>query len=245
MASYFFRDYRRFYATGEAGITSKPRLNLRYEAIFAENKDLFEGARVLDIASHDGRMSLAALACGAKSVVGIEARPELVDRAVANFEHYGQDPDRFRFIAGDVHEVLNSEDLEVDVVLCLGFLYHTLRYNELMHGIHRTGANHLVLDTQAHGMLDPDPVVRLHSELSQRIGTAKADDYTVGASVLTGRPNLAAIKKILACYGYEIERFSDWPRLLADNPEVKGCRDYAIGRRVTLRCRKAGDDSTE
>ena len=244
VASYFFRDYRRFYSTGEACITSKRRLNLRYEAIFEENKDLFEGARVLDIACHDGRMSFAALACGAKSVVGIEARPELVDRAAATFEHFGQDPDRFRFIAGDVHDVLNSEDLEVDVVLCLGFLYHTLRYNELMHGIHRTGANHLVLDTQAHGMLDPDPVVRLHSELSQRIGTAKADDYTVGAAVLTGRPNLAAIKKILACYDYEIERFSDWPRLLADNPEVKGCRDYAIGRRVTLRCRKAGDDST-
>ena len=42
--------------------------------------------------------------------------------------------------------------LEVDVVLCLGFLYHTLRYNELWHGIRQTGAQHLVLDTQAHGM---------------------------------------------------------------------------------------------
>ena len=131
---------------------------------------------------------MAALACGARSVVGIEARPEMVDRAVANLEHYGQPPDRFRFIAGDVHEVLNSEDLEVDVVLCLGFLYHTLRFNELLHEIRRTGAHHLVLDTQAHGMFDPDPLVRLHSELSERIGTAKADAYTVGASVLTGRP---------------------------------------------------------
>ena len=243
MASYFFRDYRRFYSTSEAGIKSKPRLNLRYEAIFGENKDLFEGARVLDIASHDGRWSMAALACGAKSVVGIEARPELVDHAVANLEHYGQDPCRFRFIVGDVHEVLSSEDLEVDVVLCLGFLYHTLRFNELLHGIRRTGAHHLVLDTQAQRMLDPDPFVRVHSERSQRIGTAKADEYSVGASVLTGRPNLAAIRLMLGCYGYEVERFSDWPRLLADNPEVKGCPDYAVGRRITLRCRKADDDS--
>ena len=244
VASYFFRDYRRFYSTGEAGITSKRRLNLRYEAIFGENKDLFEGARVLDIACHDGRMSMAALACGAKSVVGIEARPDLVDRAAANLEHYGQDPDRFRFIAGDVHEVLNSEDFEVDVVLCLGFLYHSLRYNELLHGINRTGAQHLILDTQAQRMFEPDPLVRLHSELFERIGTAKADDYTAGASVLTGRPNLEAIKLMLGCYGYEVERFSDWPRLLADNPEVKSCGDYAVGRRITLRCRQAEDDST-
>jgi hypothetical protein len=93
-------------------------------------------------------------------------------------------------------------------------------------------------------MFEPDPLVRLHSELSQRIGTAKADNFTVGASVLTGRPNLAAMKQMLGCYGYEVERFSDWPRLLADNPEVKGrCRDYAVGRRVTLRCRKADDTS--
>src|SRR4051794_35722395 len=179
VASYFFRDYPRFYSTGDAGIQSRPRLNVRYEAIFGENKDLFQGARVLDIASHDGRWSMAALANGAKSVVGIEAQPDLVDHAVATMKHYGQDPDRFRFIAGDVHEVLNSEDLEVDVVLCLGFLYHTLRYNELLHGIRRTGAHHLVIDTQAKRMLDPDPSVTLLTEPIHRTGTAKADAYSV------------------------------------------------------------------
>lgn len=241
MASYFFDDYPRFYSTGEAGISSKPRLNLRYETICAENRDLFEGARVLDIASHDGRWSMAALATGAKSVVGIEARSELVDHASASLEHYGQDPDRYRFIAGDVHEVLNTEDFDVDTVMCLGFLYHTLRFNELLLGIRRTGARYLILDTQAHGMFAPDPLVRLHSELTHRKGTAKQDSYTVGGAVLTGRPNLAAITMMLAAYGYEIERFSDWPRVLADNPEVKGCRDYAIGRRITLRCRRTDE----
>ncbi len=168
---------------------------------------------------------------------------QLVDLAVANLEHYGQDPDRFRFIVDDVHEVLSSEDLEVDVVLCLGFLYHTLRFNELLHGIRRTGAHHLVIDTQAPRMLDPDPLVRLYREPSHRQSAAAADDYSVGASVLTGRPNLAAIRLMLACYGYEVERLSDWPRLLADNPEMKGCAQYADGRRITLRCRNAEDDS--
>ncbi len=242
-ASYFFRQHHRFYDTAEAGATSRRRLNLRYEAIIGENKDLFEGARVLDIASHDGRFSMAALAAGAKSVVGIEARSNLVDQAVANLTHYGQDPDRFRFIVGDVHEVLNSEDLEVDVVMCLGFLYHTLRFNELLHGIRRTGAAHLVLDTQARPMLHPEPFVRLHTEGVQYQGHANPDAYSVGDRVLVGRPNLAAIKLMLGCYGYEVERLSDWPRLLADNPEVKGCGDYAVGRRMTLRCRKTDDQA--
>jgi hypothetical protein len=61
--------------------------------------------------------------------------------------------------------------------------------------------------------------------------------------VLTGRPNLAAVELMLGSYGYEGERLSDWPRLLADNPgAVIGCRDYA-DRRITLRCRRADDDS--
>lgn len=124
---------------------------------------------------------------------------------------------RFRFIAGDVHEVLNSEDLEVDVVLCLGFLYHTLRFTELLHGIRRTGAQHLVLDTIARPMLLPEPLIRLHSERIDYQGNAKPDAYSVGDHVLTGRPNLAAIRLMLGCYGYEVERLSDWPRLLADN----------------------------
>ena len=33
-------------------------MNERYEALFASNRDVFDGARVLDLASHDGRYSL-------------------------------------------------------------------------------------------------------------------------------------------------------------------------------------------
>ena len=35
------------------------RMNERYEALFASDRDMFEGARVLDLASHDGRYSFA------------------------------------------------------------------------------------------------------------------------------------------------------------------------------------------
>src|SRR4249919_1385884 len=79
-ASMFFDDYPRFAETSRTA-ASMDRLNLRYEAIFAENRDILDGARVLDIASHDGRWSLAALATGARSVVGVEARPGLVANA--------------------------------------------------------------------------------------------------------------------------------------------------------------------
>ena len=56
----FFDQYPRFYDTSET-FAYPSRLNLRHEAIFAENTDIFEGRRVLDIASHGGRWSFAAL----------------------------------------------------------------------------------------------------------------------------------------------------------------------------------------
>jgi hypothetical protein len=57
-----------------------------------------------------------------------------------------------------------------------------------------------------------------------------------GPSVLVGLPNLAAIRVMLAAYGYRVERLSDWAGLLHDNPGTKDCDDYANGRRITVRC---------
>jgi hypothetical protein len=212
------------------------RLNLRYEAIFAQNRDIFTGARVLDLASHDGRWSLAALAAGARSVIGIEARPELVKAATDNLSEYGYRADRVRFITGDVHEVLTTQDYTADVVLCLGFLYHTLRYNELLHGIRRTNARYLIIDTYCPYMMGPVPNVNVITEHDDGQGSAALDTYTHGPSVLVGRPNLAAIQTMLEAYGYRVERFSDWAGLLRDNPTTQDCGDYASNRRITVRC---------
>jgi hypothetical protein len=235
MASWFFEQFPRFYLTSSTAPTTA-RLNLRYEAIFGENRDIFDGASVLDLASHDGRWSLAALATGARSVTGIEARPELVKAATENLREYGYGADRVRFVAGDVHEVLATQDLTADVVLCLGFLYHTLRYNELLYGIRRTNARYLIIDTFSPYMMGPVPNVNVITEHADEEGKAAGDPYTHGPFVLVGRPNLEAIRAMLAAYGYRAERLSDWAGLLRDNPITDNCGDYANGKRITVRC---------
>jgi Methyltransferase domain len=234
-ASWFFEQFPRFYLTSSTA-ASTTRLNLRYEAICGENRDIFAGASVLDLGSHDGRWSLAALATGARSAIGIEARPELVQAATENLGAYGYRADRVRFLTGDVHEVLSSRDINVDVVLCLGFLYHTLRYNELLDGIRRSGARYLIIDTFSPQMMRPMPNVNVLSEDGDEEGKAAADIYTHGRPVLVGRPNLAAIRTMLGAYGYRVERLSDWAGLLRDNPRTENCDDYAGGRRITVRC---------
>ena len=234
-ATWFFEQFPRFYLTSSTHPTTA-RLNLRYEAIFGENRDVFEGASVLDLGSHDGRWSFAALVTGARSVTGIEARPELVKAATENLGEYGYGADQVRFISGDVHEVLNTEAFEADVVLCLGFLYHTLRYNELLNGIRRTNARYLIIDTFSPHMMGPVSNVNVITEDADEEGKAAADAYTHDLSVLVGRPNLAAIQTMLGAYGYRVERLSDWAGLLRDNPKTDNCDDYANSRRITARC---------
>jgi hypothetical protein len=230
----FFDEHPRFYETSETA-AHRGRLNLRYEAIFAENRDIFAGARVLDIASHDGRWSLAALKTGAAQVVGIEARDELVRAASENLERYAGDG-RHRFVAGDVFEVLARERIEADVVLCLGYLYHTLRYNELMRRVREIGPRYLVIDTTVlPGRRGP--VVRLLREPTGKQKNAVADAYSFGETNLVGWPSLPALELIVGAYGFVVERYSDWGSLLRDNPELRDVvDDYAEARRVTARC---------
>ena len=55
------------------------RMNRRHARIVAPFKEDLIGAQVLDLAAHDGRWSYA-LAEHAERVVGVEARPDLIDR---------------------------------------------------------------------------------------------------------------------------------------------------------------------
>lgn len=238
VTSGFFDRYPRFYETSET-FAYPSRLNLRHEAIFGENRDVFAGARVLDIASHDGRWSFAALEAGAASVVGIEGRPELVEAANATFAHYDVSPERYRFIADDVFHALADGDWEFDVVMCLGFLYHTLRYNELMARIRRCGPTHLIIDTEV--ATDDRPLAHLRVENVVPQRNAVADELTYEDSVLSGRPSVRGLETIVGAYGFDFESFSDWPGLTRDNPEnADQFKNYLRGRRVTVRCKARG-----
>lgn len=232
-ASTFFDRFPRFYETSNTS-PQPGRLNLRHEAIFAENADVFDGARVLDIASHDGRWSLAALMSGAASVVGIEPREELVASARESLSQYAPSGASYDFVTGDVFEVLARESFEVDVVLCLGFLYHTLRFNELLHGIRNLEPRYLLIDTSV--IRAGKPFVRLGRDRVDRQGNAVFDEYSHGGHTLVGWPSVPALRLMLQAYGFQIERFSDWGALLRDNPEAEGVADYATGERVTVRC---------
>ena len=223
-------------AGGVSELIPKPeRMNERYEAMFTSNRDIFDGARVLDLASHDGRYSFAALKTGAAHVTGVEVRESLVHQSQETFAFYGQDPETYRFVCGDVFEVLAREKFDVDVVLCLGYLYHTYRHTELMYRLHGLAPKHLIVDT----MVVPGSrrILRVFPERSsEAIRSAAQDAYPVGR-VLVAWPSMPALQLLLAAYGFEIESRYNWKARLAGRPPTLGLTSYAKGTRVTLRCR--------
>lgn len=124
------------------------RLNWRCEMLLTRNQELIKNQRVLDLASHDGRFSYACLRLGARSVRGVEGRPHLVANARENFKKLGFEEDRFHFESGDIFEWLpRFEPDSFDVILCFGFLYHTIRQVEFFQHMERLRPKFLILDS--------------------------------------------------------------------------------------------------
>lgn len=232
----FFDDYDRFRTTSTTA-TSLTRLNLRHQAMIEANRDILQGARVLDLASHDGRWSFAALQAGAAHVTGVEARRRLVRNSRATFAHYGVPRRSRRFLRGDLFEVLRKRRFDVDVVMCLGFMYHTIRYPELLRGIRDARPEHLIIDTKV--VRGHRPVIELRPNATVAESNAARDAVSHGETALAGWPSVAALEMMLDVYDFEVEERFDWRSLIRGQPDgtIRSVRDYHRGNRVTLRCR--------
>ena len=84
---------------------------------------------------------------GAKQVVGIEIRQELIDKGkeyLAGTEY----AEKMDFVKSDVFEYLASvQPGEFDTILCLGFLYHTVRQVDFFREINRIRPQTVIIDT--------------------------------------------------------------------------------------------------
>jgi len=80
----FFDRFPRLRTTSTTDVRGE-RLEYRYRALIERNGELIRGKRVLDLGSHDGRWMLAALDAGARHVVGIEGRQQLIGQGPFDF----------------------------------------------------------------------------------------------------------------------------------------------------------------
>jgi hypothetical protein len=223
----FFDDNPRFLTTSKTGSTAL-RLNARYLPIIESNRAILEGKRVLDIASHDGRWSFAALKAGASHVTGIEARDYLVRNAGESFRLFDVPADRYSFLCGDVFEILAQQRIAVDTVLLLGFFYHTERHTEIARLIDRTGARHVILDTNILPAADNPmniPLVKLFKEKTNHEANAFGEEEMA----VVGHPSREAVSLIFSQHGFTATEF-DWTPYRG-SPNLK---DYNEDRRTTF-----------
>jgi len=242
----FFNKFNRFYITSETS-PFPHRLNGRYDAIIEKNKELLIGAKILDIASHDGRWTFAAIQAGAAYVKGIEPRGELIKNAIETFNFYGVSPSQYNIERGDIFDLPITESF--DVVFCLGFFYHTIRHAELIDIIERTGAKFVIIDTEVTPVteessvtISSDPRIVFNNPygiqlLRDRVNDQQMachDSLTRDGFTIVGRPSRAAIKYLSNHFGFSYSKF-DWHSYFVANPERKNFMpDYYTGWRETF-----------
>lgn len=233
----FFDRYDRFLETSQTGTRvpsgkRSPRLHNRYKAIIEENRALFDGASVLDLASHDGRWSMAALDAGARCVYGIEGRPRLMVKASETFRIYNVPRESYDFQCSDIFDGLEAFRIrrlgEYDIIMCLGLLYHTAQNYRLFDAMHRLRPRHIILDTTVVNVTKT--FIRFREECigsdGRAIDTVKGKEGTA----IVGIPSRGLIECFARYFDFNLREI-DWLKLGIDN--FVGCEDYHAGDRRT------------
>ena len=226
----FCELYPRFLATTET-VPSPSRLDSRWRAIIGWNKHHLSGRRVMDLGCHDGRWSFAALKIGACHVTAVDGRAHLVEKASENFRFYEVPTSAYRLLIGDAIETLcRTEPGTIDVLMCLGFFYHTMEHMRLLLEARRIGVECMIVDTA----ISPaaEPIVALRFEPVD--DTRNSIDYgmTGRGNVLVGSPSRSGLIAMLDYAGYRTE-FFDWQH--NEVSDWTDLPDYAAHLRVTVR----------
>jgi hypothetical protein len=183
------------------------RLDVRREFLVAPYQGQISGSRVLDLASHDGRWSYALAAAGAREVVGIEARPELI----AQFDEYppGEIRDRISFIEGDVFDELPAmvdRGEKFEVVAIYGLYYHIMDHYRLLKLVSQLKPKLVIIDSEF--ATYKQPMIKLmYEDTGKFLNTIAHAPGQERAPV--GIPSHAAMEMMASSLGYSTE-WANW-----------------------------------
>lgn len=214
------------------------RLNRRYEAIVAPFQSDIQNATVLDLASHDGRWPYALSYAGAREVLGIEARGELIEQ----FDEFpaSDHTQRVTLVQGDIFDqirLLIESEATVDVVAVFGIFYHITEHYLLLSLLKRLQPLLIIIDSEfardAQG-----PILRFARERTDN--PLNATDRGAGEVELVAVPSPQLIELMADVLGYRADWVS-WKSLPGGHRD--GVQDYfrsgeARRRRGTVALRR-------
>jgi hypothetical protein len=200
------------------------RMNLRYHFIIQKFLTEIAGARVLDLAAHDGRWSYAFAAAGAGSVLGLEARSELISQFAtfpeSQFKH------RVLLECIDVFDGLRHlvvDEQKFDVIALLGIFYHITDHYGLLDLVRQLRPKLVIVDSAfltAPALLME---LRLEDPASPDRSTAR---FPGQKQVVSGTVTKQALEVMAKNMGFNTE-WLDWSEI---SPVARiGVDDYYVG----------------
>ena len=197
------------------------RLDRRQRFIIEPHLKDIRGARLLDLGSHDGRWPYAFAVAGAREVIGIEGRVEMI----AEFDAFpaGRAKNRVTLRQGDINQEvprLVADGECFDVVAVLGLFYHITTHYVLLNQIRALQPKLILIDGMF--MNDEQPVIRLVPEdPSRQMNTLPVHEGQ--ETTIKGVPSRAATDMMAQNLGYRID-WLDWNELSLE--ERRDVPDY-------------------
>jgi len=224
-ASHFFDRYERFIKSlpvppdTATGFVSVIRSRHRYDAIVSRNRELFCGARVLDIMGNDGLWSLAALDAGAARVVRVETSP--AQAATGIFNECGFKPESYQVVNLAALETFDPRTF--DLILCQR-IFEQSDPRQFFKELHRLRPKHVILDTEI--VRGSGPIARFRLAAPDLSVPEVPGRYTT----IVGSPSHELIMFLCELFDFQWRRI-DWHAMGITN--WIGIHDYERDERRT------------
>lgn len=202
-------------------------LNPELESVHSTRAELIEPAvrdtlarsaeaTALDLACSEGWFAHKLLDWGARSVVGVDIRPQNIRRAELMRQHFKIAPERLALQQANIYDLPISSDEQFDVVLLLGLVYHV---EDPMGALRRARARTrtlMVVESQLtrqaspilHGWGSSDSIEEAPGSFATRV-EPDADINPVASSggVLSLVPNRVALEQMVTVAGFRRTEF--------------------------------------
>ncbi len=227
-----FFDFLVSHPRYSANAADIARLNQRRTFLIEPFRSEIAGAKVLDIAAHDGRWSYALAEAGAADVHGIEPRTDLI----ADYASFPETDykGRVRLDEGDLYDALPflaAKGVTYDIVALFGIYYHVMDHFWILRQIQRLQPRLILIDSEF--MKGESPFIQLSKERTDK--HLNAAPQIEGQEVaIKGTPSSVAMERMAEALNYRVH-WLDWDRL-AEADRI-GVQDYyREGRMIRRTC---------
>jgi ubiquinone/menaquinone biosynthesis C-methylase UbiE len=147
-------------------------INGRIGVLLDNNRQYLQNKSILDIGSHTGIFSWAALQLGAKFIHGIDVEKRTTKRCIELFSREDISASKYKFETNDVLQFLEGiEKNSFDTVFCFGVLYYMTEPYHLLKLMARAAKETVLIDTftTSYSAVQGKGAPRTHPHLTNQI----------------------------------------------------------------------------